>query len=128
MNTKTISIAVLALAATSVLALQHDNHGAKPEAPVDAKLVKGIQVATVTVSGGKYSPAVIKVKKGTPVEITFVGGKNIGCGSTIEIKSLKQKLTVKEGGKAVLKFTPSKAGDVAFACPMNMYKGKVVVN
>lgn len=126
MNTKTLTLAVLALAATSVMAFQHSQQ-AKPEAPVDAKLVKGVQVATVTVANGKYSPSIIKVKKGTPVEITFVGGSHLGCGSTIEAKSLKQKLTVKEGGKAVLKFKPEKAGDIPFACPMNMYKGKIVV-
>ncbi len=127
MNIRTISIIAIALAATSVLAFQQKHNTTKADAPVEAKLVKGVQVATVTVGDGKYTPSVIKVKKGTPVAITFVGGKHIGCGSTIEVKSLKQKLSVKEGGKAVLKFKPDKAGEIAFACPMNMYKGKFIV-
>ena len=62
-----------------------------------------------------------------PVAITFKGGAKIGCGSTIEFKSLKMKQSVKQGQSVTFKFTPAKTGEIAFACPMNMYRGKVVV-
>lgn len=127
MNIKTTALVTVALAASSVMALQH-GRSATTDKPVQAKVVKGVQVATVTVANGKYSPSVIKVKKGLPVVLTFVGGDHLGCGGTVEFKSLKQKLVVKQGTKASLKFKPEKAGEVAFACPMDMYKGKVVVN
>lgn len=107
------------------MAVQHDQHH-KAE-PVPAKEVKGVQKLTVSVADGKYSPSVISVKKGKPVELTFKGGKNMGCGSTIEFKSLKQKQTVKEGKTVVFKFTPKQAGDIKFACSMDMIQGKVVV-
>ncbi len=52
---------------------------------------------------------------------------NIGDAHQENFKSLKQKQTVKQGQTVTFKFTPDKAGEVAFACPMGMYKGKVLV-
>jgi plastocyanin domain-containing protein len=123
---QSISILVVAaLMSTTAFAFQHEAH--HQDSPVPAKTVKGVQTITVTVAEGKYTPYAISVKKGVPVAITFKGGAKMGCGSTIEFKILKQKQTVKQGQTVTFKFTPDKAGDVAFACPMGMYTGKVVV-
>ncbi len=91
-----------------------------------AKPAKGVQRATITVNGG-YSPSMIKVKHGMPVELTFVGGKNIGCGGTVIFKSLKISKEVAVGKSTVIKFTPSKKGEIPFTCGMGMLQGKVVV-
>lgn len=91
-----------------------------------AKQAKGIQKATITINNG-YSPSSIKVKKGTPVELTFVGGKNIGCGGTVVFKSLKISKSVAVGKSVVIKFTPTKKGEIPFTCGMGMLSGKVVV-
>lgn len=120
MKNSTSLLAVAALMSPA-LAFQHD------AATVSAKTVKGVQSVTVMVTSGKYSPSVISVKKGVPVAITFKGGAKIGCGSTIEFKSLKMKQSVKQGQSVTFKFTPANTGEIAFACPMNMYRGKVVV-
>ncbi len=125
MKHSTTILVAAALMSTTALAFQHEGH--HQDSPVPAKTVKGVQTMTVTVAQGKYSPAAIAVKKGVPVAITFKGGAKMGCGSTIEFKSLKQKQSVKEGQTVTFKFTPDKAGDIAFACPMGMYQGKVVV-
>lgn len=94
--------------------------------PVAAKLVKGVQKATVTIDGGMYMPATISVVKGKPVELTFKAGKSPGCGRTVVFKSLK--ISKEVGSKpAIVKFTPKKAGTIAFTCGMGMYDGKVVV-
>lgn len=95
--------------------------------PLVAQEAKGVQKATVLVQDGKYTPSTIEVKKGKPVQITFKGGKNMGCEATIYFKSLKQTKTVKEGKTVVFSFTPSSAGEVKFACSMDMIRGKVVV-
>lgn len=95
--------------------------------PHVAQESKGAQKATVLVQDGKYTPSTIEVKKGKPVQITFKGGKKMGCGATIEFKSLKQTKTVKEGKTVAFSFTPSSAGEVKFACSMDMIRGKVVV-
>ena len=95
--------------------------------PVAAKDVEGIQKLSITIDGGKYSPAVISVKKGIPVELTFSGGKKMGCGSTVVFKSLKQSKGVPVGKSVVIKFTPKEAGTIDFTCGMGMYEGKVIV-
>jgi hypothetical protein len=38
------------------------------------------------------------VKAGKPVELTFVAGKSLGCGSEIVFKDLNIKQTLKTGG------------------------------
>jgi len=104
---------------------QHE--GMKRDKPVVAKMVKGIQRMTVVIDGGMYRPAVISVKRGKPVELTFRAGKNPGCGSTVVFKSLKISKVIPKGKPVVIKFTPKKAGDIAFTCSMDMYVGKVIV-
>lgn len=95
--------------------------------PVPAKDVKGVQKLSITIEGGKYSPSVISVIKGKPVELTFKGGKNMGCGSTVVFKSLKQSKDIPAGKSAVIKFTPKEVGTIEFTCGMGMYDGKVIV-
>lgn len=104
--------------------MQHSDQ--QTDKPVVAKLVKGVQVATVTVDRG-YTPSAIQVKKGTPVELTFKGGKNIGCGGTVVFKSLKISKDVATGKSTAIKFTPKDAGEIPFTCGMGMMKGKVIV-
>lgn len=105
----------------------------KTDAPTDASTVSqttttdGVQKATITIDGGKYSPSTVSVEKGKPVELTFTGGKELGCGGTIVFKSLNQTKDVKSGESVTFAFTPDKAGDIPFTCGMDMYDGKVVV-
>lgn len=128
------AIALVSLAA-SALAIQSGGHavgccgqGEPNSAALQvAQQTKDVQKATVTVQDGKYSPSTIQVKKGKKVILTFKGGKNMGCGSTIEFKSLNQTKTVKEGGTVTFTFTPNTAGEIKFACSMDMIRGKVVV-
>lgn len=140
MKTQTIILGALALA-TAVLAnpFQQENGqssccggmmamqaGHAMDKPVAAKMVKGIQKATIMIDNGMYMPAVISVKKGKPVELTFKAGKKPGCGSTIVFKSLK--ISKEVGSKpVVIKFTPKQVGTIAFTCGMGMFDGKVVV-
>lgn len=139
MKTQTLILGALALA-TAVFAnpLQQESgnsccgdmmamqSGHDMDKPVAAKVVKGVQKATVTIDNGMYMPAVISVAKGKPVELTFKAGKSPGCGSTVVFKSLK--ISKEVGSKpVVIKFTPKEAGTIAFTCGMGMFDGKVVV-
>jgi plastocyanin domain-containing protein len=139
MKTQTILLGALALA-TAVFASPFQQESGKSccgsmmamqdgkdmDKPVAAKMVKGVQKATVTIDNGMYMPAVISVKKGKPVELTFKAGKSPGCGSTVVFKSLK--ISKEVGSKpVVIKFTPKDAGTLAFTCGMGMFDGKVVV-
>lgn len=139
MKTQTIILGALALA-TAVFANPFQQESSKSccgsmmamqdgkdmDKPVAAKMVKGVQKATITIDKGMYMPATIAVEKGKPVELTFKAGKSPGCGSTIVFKSLK--ISKEVGSKpVVVKFTPKEAGTIAFTCGMGMFDGKVVV-
>ena len=128
------AFALAATLATSAFAMQAPGHSggccgsdAPSGKPVVAQESRGVQKATVTVQDGKYSPSTIEVKKGKPVQITFKGGKNMGCGAIIEFKTLKQTKTVAEGKSVTFSFTPTSVGEIKFACSMDMIRGKVVV-
>lgn len=100
-------------------------HGNQPK-PVQAKQSEHKQTATIQVDGG-YSPSVIEVKKGKPVELTFTAGKKPGCAGTIVFKTLKLTKQCEPSKSVVVMFTPKNAGEIPFTCGMGMYKGKVIV-
>jgi plastocyanin domain-containing protein len=112
-----------ALAATLGISLQAASWSAKaaPAKPAAAKA----QTATVVIDGG-YAPATVTVKAGQPVQLTFIRKEKEGCGEEVQFPTLNLKRTLKPGEKAVVTFTPKKAGDIPFTCGMKMYEGKVV--
>jgi plastocyanin domain-containing protein len=97
------------------------------QTPMTSATTDGTQKATITIDGGKYTPNVITVEHGKPVELTFQGGQELGCGGTIVFKSLNQSKEVESGKSVTFAFTPNKAGEIPFTCSMDMYDGKVVV-
>ena len=118
---------LVALSFVSSSALAQTKAPAKPatKAPAPKAAASTVQKITVKVDG-TYSPSDITVKAGKPVEITFIKGKNVGCGGTVVFSSLGITKELK-AEKTVVAFTPKKAGTIAFACPMGMYKGSVNV-
>lgn len=87
---------------------------------------KHVQNVTVTVDAKGYHPALVNVKAGQEVHMTFVS-KGDGCSNGISIPSLKKSIDLKKGQKKEIVFTPKKGQTIAFACKMNMFKGKVMV-
>ena len=81
----------------------------------------------ITVDGG-YKPSEVKVKVGEPVKLVFNRISDKGCLDQLNIPALnvkQQDLPLNEPQEFEL--DTSKAGEVAFACAMNMFKGKVVI-
>ena len=82
----------------------------------------------VTVSGDGYEPSSIPMKKGQPVKLAFYRADANNCGG--EVIFSKQNITKKlpVGETVLVEFTPDEAGEIAFTCGMEMYKGKVLVS
>jgi len=82
----------------------------------------------VTVSSNGYEPASISVKKGQPVKLAFTRTDANNCGG--EVVFAKQNITKKlpVGETVLVEFTPTDAGEIGFACGMDMLRGKVVVS
>ena len=108
-------LSTAAIAPQIVFAHGNEKHGKKH---TDQKV-------TVTVDGKGYHPSTVNVKAGQEVHMTFVS-KGGGCANDIRIPALKKSVSLKPGQKKEVVFTPKKGQTIAFACGMNMFKGKAV--
>jgi plastocyanin domain-containing protein len=130
MNMKLLeTIAIAAVLGLAIAGCSSKTDTAQTETPTPRTNTSsdGTQQATITIEGGKYNPSVVSVEKGKPVELTFAGGKELGCGGTVVFKSLNMSKDVESGKTVTFNFTPKEAGEIAFTCGMGMYDGKVVV-
>jgi plastocyanin len=94
------------------------------EAAGTAAAAGGVQKISVDVSGGTYSPNVLKLKAGVPAEITF--GQSSGCTAVVQSQDLGFQEDLTSGPKTV-KLGALKPGTYAFSCGMQMVFGKIVV-
>ena len=81
----------------------------------------------ITVDGG-YKPSEVKVKVAEPAKLVFNRISDKGCLDQLNIPALnvkQQDLPLNEPQEFEL--DTSKAGEIDFACGMNMFKGKVVI-
>jgi RND family efflux transporter MFP subunit len=86
-----------------------------------------VQSAQVTVNEQGFEPAKVSLRAGAPARITFLRTTDKTCATEIVFPSLTIKRTLPLNEPVVIAFTPTKGGDVAFACGMNMLHGTVVV-
>lgn len=86
---------------------------------------KGVQKATVVVDHG-FKPSSLSFKAGRPVQLTF-DTKHRDCATSVVFDGMKVRKPLTDGKKTVVTFTPKKAGTIAYACPMKMMKGSVIV-
>ncbi|HCA59965.1 MAG TPA: hypothetical protein DEP46_18525 [Blastocatellia bacterium] len=96
-----------------------------------AKVVKPANVPAgatkVTVSSNGYEPSSVSVVKGQPVKLAFYRADSENCGGEVVFakQNIRKKLAVSE--TVLVEFTPTEAGEIAFACGMDMLRGKLVV-
>ena len=81
----------------------------------------------ITVSSDGFEPSAVAVKRGQPVRLAFTRKNDNNCGSEVVFEKLNIRKSLPAGKTVVVEFTPGEAGEVAFACGMNMLRGKVVV-
>ncbi|WP_438825537.1 cupredoxin domain-containing protein [Neobacillus vireti] len=74
-----------------------------------------------------YSPNVIKVRKGVPVELNITNPGDNSCFSTFMMPDFDLDNVNLKAGTTKLTFTPDKEGNYTFSCGMNMFKGTVIV-
>jgi len=85
------------------------------------------QTAKVVVNEQGFEPATITLRAGIPARITFVRTTGKTCGTEVVFPSLNIKRALPLNQPVVVEFTPSKSGDIAFACGMKMLHGTLVV-
>ncbi|WP_396928202.1 heavy metal translocating P-type ATPase [Mycolicibacterium sp.] len=118
-------IAVVLIAVFVVIALAC--YFFAPRRVHNAEMSGGVQRALVTVRGG-YTPSVVRVHQGLPVEIEFDRQESGDCTSRVVFPDLQLSATLPANERTVVRFTPERAGTFGFACGMNMIHGTLVVS
>ncbi|MFF5188023.1 heavy metal translocating P-type ATPase [Streptomyces sp. NPDC000345] len=91
-----------------------------------ARLEDGVQRVEVTVRGG-YSPDVIKVRQGTPVELVFDRQEAGECTARVVFPDLKVGAGLPAHTRTTVRLSPDRPGTFGFACGMNMIHGTLLV-
>jgi RND family efflux transporter MFP subunit len=104
--------------------------GTSPNSPAPAAGAdqsEAIQSVRVAVTEQGFDPARLTLQAGVPARLIVTRTTDNTCGTEIAIPSLGVKRELPLNTPVTIDFTPAKAGDIAFACGMNMLKGVIVV-
>src|SRR5215472_12773739 len=91
-----------------------------------AELAGGVQRATVTVRGG-YSPEVLRVRQGVPVELMCDRQESGDCTSRVVFPDFQVSAGLPAYRQTTVRLDPAEAGEFGFACGMNMIHGTLIV-
>ena len=92
-----------------------------------AELAGGMQRITVTVRGG-YSPDVIRVRQGVPLEVVFDRQESGDCTSRVVFPDLAVSASLPAFEQTTVRLAAPAAGSFGFACGMNMVHGTLIVD
>lgn len=81
----------------------------------------------ITVENGTYSPSRIKVPAGAPIEIKFMRRDQSPCAETLLIPELQISDTLPLNTLKTIQLPALAAGEYAFHCQMQMYRGQITV-
>ena len=96
-------------------------------------LMKKEEVVSVTdsvdiVVEGGYKPSTISIPQGKSTKITFTRKDPSSCLEEVILGDFKIKKYLPLNQKVTIDITPKKKGEYGFACGMNMFHGKIIVN
>jgi heme/copper-type cytochrome/quinol oxidase subunit 2 len=97
-----------------------------PKTEVDVTKESSPKVKMLVTETG-YTPNVIRVKKGIPVELEINNPLEDSCLSTFKIPDFNINNVNLKVGTTNLTFTPEKSGEFTFSCGMDMFKGTIIV-
>ena len=86
----------------------------------------GYQEQMVLVKGG-YTPDVIVVERGKPVRLNFIRQESASCSDTVLLSAFNKSAKLPEGETVSVEFMATEPGEYEFACPMGMFRGRLIV-
>ncbi|WP_331767989.1 heavy metal translocating P-type ATPase [Embleya sp. NBC_00896] len=117
-------VAVVAVAVLLIAGLGWYFFG--PRRARTARIEGGVQRVEVTVRGG-YTPDVIRVREGVPVELVFDRQESGECTSRVVFPDLHVSAGLPANRQTTVRLTPPAPGTYGFACGMNMIHGTLLV-
>jgi plastocyanin domain-containing protein len=86
-----------------------------------------IKTVRINISEAGYAPASVSVKKGQTVRLVFYRSDANNCGEELVFPALNIKREIPVRKQVIVTLTPKRAGEISFACGMDMYRGKILV-
>ena len=86
-----------------------------------------VQDVRVTVTETSFDPQRLTLRAGVPARVTFTRTSEKTCATTVVFPSLNIRRDLPLNEPVTIEFTPEKAGEIAFACGINMLRGTIVV-
>ena len=90
------------------------------------KVVAASGVIDVIVEGG-YNPDVISIPRGKTTTINFIRKDPSSCLEEVVLGDFKIRKYLPLNQKFSIELTPKQSGEFGYACGMNMYHGKIIV-
>ncbi|UOQ99038.1 cupredoxin domain-containing protein [Hymenobacter sp. 5317J-9] len=86
----------------------------------------GVQEVDITVKGG-YSPDVIEVERGKPVQLHFYRDEENSCSEELLMPDFSIRRDLPAFQTTLVELLPQEAGRFDFTCGMGMLRGTLVV-
>lgn len=86
----------------------------------------GYQEAMILVKGG-YTPDTIVVRAGKPVRLNFRREETASCSDKVIFEKFGKSAELPTGETVSIELMPKEPGEYQFACPMGMFRGRLVV-
>ena len=98
----------------------------KQQPPPAAKSAAG-EVTEIAVTEKGFEPDRIRTAPGQQVTLRFTRKAERTCADAVQIEGDPVKHVLPLNAPVDVKVTAPNTGQLAFACPMNMYRGSIVV-
>jgi plastocyanin domain-containing protein len=86
----------------------------------------GYQEAMILVKGG-YTPDTIIVTRGKPVRLNFRREETASCSDKVIFEHFDKSAELPTGKVVSVELMPKEPGEYGFACPMGMFRGRLIV-
>ena len=86
----------------------------------------GYQEAMILVKGG-YTPDTIIVRHGKPVRLNFRREETSSCSEKVIFADFNKSADLPTGQQVAVELLPERPGEYEFACPMGMFRGRLIV-
>src|SRR6266545_2878979 len=81
----------------------------------------------ISVTENGFEPATVTVPAGKPVTLVVTRTTSKTCATELVMPAQGINRDLPLGQAVEITFTPDKPGELGYACAMDMYKGKVIV-
>ena len=90
-----------------------------------AEVSGGYQEAMILVKGG-YTPDTVIVRSGKPVRLNFRREETALCSDKVIFPDFEKSAELPTGQTVAVELLPKAPGEFAFACPMGMFRGRLI--